>query len=620
MNRTDGGFYPKVFALVTAGILGYALVRMALPFAGPILWALLLAFLLYPLNDALGRALARRRGLAALLLTLAGILLIVAPAALIAVAFATQAKDLVAHIQDIAERQHISKLSDLLQIPFAYRIDRMARVIPADQRRSGPGLAGRERPQLPPHTGGSERGGAGQRGRRGGGPRADAVPALLLPARRRGDGARSMRLVPMEEDRKAALLDHLSSVTRALVLGMLLTAVAQGALLGTGFAIVGLPSPVVFGVLAALASVVPFVGTALVWVPAVLVLLVQGRTWAALFLLIWSVGLVTSVDNVIKPLVVSGRAGLPTFAVFLGLVGGLAAFGAIGMFLGPVIVALTIALLRFAGESQAAERSGSSAGTAGRLRNARSEPPAWAGISTNGAHTGCTRDLNRRDSPVIGSLTWRSAIISMAANLAILAGLPPRQDWVPPSAAAASSEIFDPDAPPDTPYRLAPYLTFGAEIEFTHEYRKNLGLDDRPDNDASLFEPELSLAFSFDPDPRFQAFLNVAVSREFVWKIEADRAKPSEDVSFTIQEAFVWLRALPGGLSLQLGRQRFEDERQWLYDEELDAVRVRYERGALAVELSAGRDGLVRKNALSGHTPIGSTTTCCSRTTVPSKT
>ena len=110
--------------------------------------------------------------------------------------------------------------------------------------------------------------------------------------------------------------------------------------------------------LTALASVVPLVGTALVWVPAVIVLLAQGRTWAALFLVIWSLGLVTSVDNVIRPLVVSGRAGLPTLAVFLGLVGGLAAFGAIGTFLGPVIVALTIALLRFAEESRTARRHG----------------------------------------------------------------------------------------------------------------------------------------------------------------------------------------------------------------------------------------------------------------------
>ena len=74
---------------------------------------------------------------------------------------------------------------------------------------------------------------------------------------------RAMRLVPMAEDRKAALLDHLSAA-RVLVLGMLLTAVAQGALLGIGFAIVGLAFLVVFGVLTALASAVPFVGTALV--------------------------------------------------------------------------------------------------------------------------------------------------------------------------------------------------------------------------------------------------------------------------------------------------------------------------------------------------------------------
>jgi alginate production protein len=111
--------------------------------------------------------------------------------------------------------------------------------------------------------------------------------------------------------------------------------------------------------------------------------------------------------------------------------------------------------------------------------------------------------------------------------------------------------------------------------------------------------PELSLAFSFDPDPTFQAFLNVAISREIVWKIEADRTKPSEEPELELKELFVWLRPPPGGLSLQIGRQRFEDERQWLYDEELDAVRLHYRRAALAVELSLSQDGLVRKDLLS---------------------
>lgn len=179
----------------------------------------------------------------------------------------------------------------------------------------------------------------------------------------------------------------------------------------------------------------------------------------------------------------------------------------------------------------------------------------------------------------------------LGALLAILA--------VGPGSRPTSADVFDPDDPPETRYQLAPFLTFGAHLELTYDYRKNLALDDRRDNDAAMGAPELSLAFSFDPHPSFQAFLNVAVTRDIVWKIEADRTKPSEDPELELKELFVWLRALPGGLSLQIGRQRFEDERQWLYDEELDAVRLRYQRAALAVELSLSQDGLVRKDLLS---------------------
>jgi alginate production protein len=161
-----------------------------------------------------------------------------------------------------------------------------------------------------------------------------------------------------------------------------------------------------------------------------------------------------------------------------------------------------------------------------------------------------------------------------------------------------ADDVFDPDDPPDTRYQLAPYLTFGAEIELAYEYRKNLGLDGRRDNEAAGVEPELSLAFSFDPNPGLQAYLNMAVSREFVWKSEAGRSKPSEDVHLDLVELFLWLRSLPGGFSLQVGRQRFEDERQWLYDEELDAVRLRFRRGPVALELSLSQDALVPKDVL----------------------
>ncbi len=94
-------------------------------------------------------------------------------------------------------------------------------------------------------------------------------------------------------------------------------------------------------------GLLPFGGTAIVWGPAVLVLALQGRWGAAIFMLVWGTILVSLVDNVVRPMLVSGRANVGTLTVFIGVLGGLAAFGAIGLFLGPVVLALIIALIRF---------------------------------------------------------------------------------------------------------------------------------------------------------------------------------------------------------------------------------------------------------------------------------
>ena len=122
-----------------------------------------------------------------------------------------------------------------------------------------------------------------------------------------------------------------------------------------------------------------------------------------------------------------------------------------------------------------------------------------------------------------GYLACHRVGAGLPALLALLLAAGPGPSGSPSSAAAA--DVFDPDEPPETKYRLAPFLTFGADIEFTYDYRKNLGLHGGTDNDAAVLTPELSLAFSFDPDPRFQAFLNLVTSREFVFKAEADRAQ-----------------------------------------------------------------------------------------------
>jgi predicted PurR-regulated permease PerM len=154
-------------------------------------------------------------------------------------------------------------------------------------------------------------------------------------------------LIPMRSEDRARLFAHLASVTRAMVYGTGVTALAQGALIAIGFALAGLPSPIVFGVLAALLALVPLAGTPVVWVPAVLVLALQQRWYAAVFLLVWG-GLVATLDNFLRPMLVSGRAEVGTLTVFIGVLGGVAAFGPIGVILGPLVLALVIALIRFA--------------------------------------------------------------------------------------------------------------------------------------------------------------------------------------------------------------------------------------------------------------------------------
>jgi predicted PurR-regulated permease PerM len=159
-----------------------------------------------------------------------------------------------------------------------------------------------------------------------------------------------VRMAPIEQRRRTLLWQHLSDVTRAVFLGIGLTALAQGVLLGVGFWIAGLPSPLVFGVIGVILALIPMVGPALLWVPAAIWLAIQGHQGYAIFLALWGAVVVSLVDNLLRPLLISGRAEVPTLAVFVGVMGGLAAFGFIGLFVGPIVLGLLVALFRFEAE------------------------------------------------------------------------------------------------------------------------------------------------------------------------------------------------------------------------------------------------------------------------------
>ena len=132
---------------------------------------------------------------------------------------------------------------------------------------------------------------------------------------------------------------------RAVVFGIVLTALAQGVLAGLGYWVVGIPAPALWGAITALVSLIPFVGP-VVWIGLALMLVAQGETQAAIGLFVWGALVVSSVDNLIRPLVISGPTRIPFLLVFLGVLGGINAFGLIGLFLGPILLAVSVAIWR----------------------------------------------------------------------------------------------------------------------------------------------------------------------------------------------------------------------------------------------------------------------------------
>jgi predicted PurR-regulated permease PerM len=155
-------------------------------------------------------------------------------------------------------------------------------------------------------------------------------------------------------ERVHGYIDAIGATTKAVVYGIVLTALAQGSLAGLGYWGAGVEAPAVLGAVTALIAFMPF-GAPLVWVPLSLWLLLTGQTWAGIGLFLWGALVVSWIDNLIRPLVISGVTRIPFLLVMFGVLGGLAAFGLIGLFVGPVILAVCMAVWREWLEEQAEE-------------------------------------------------------------------------------------------------------------------------------------------------------------------------------------------------------------------------------------------------------------------------
>ena len=164
-------------------------------------------------------------------------------------------------------------------------------------------------------------------------------------------------ILPLNPSQVDRLFTGISNSIVANVLGCLAVAVSQGLLAGLAFWVLGVHSPALWGIVTGLFSMIPVVGSAAVWGPAAIFLFVTGHWGKGLALLIWGSLVVSQVDNVVRPYVISQRANLHPLLVFVSLLGGVKAFGVIGLFVGPVVLSVTIVVLEMLRESSLESRS-----------------------------------------------------------------------------------------------------------------------------------------------------------------------------------------------------------------------------------------------------------------------
>ena len=158
-------------------------------------------------------------------------------------------------------------------------------------------------------------------------------------------------VLPLSRTQSERLFTGISNSIVANVYGVLAVGTSQGILAGVAFWVLGLSSPVLWGLVTALFSLLPIIGSAAVWGPAAIVLAVSGHWVKALILLGWGAGVVAQADNVVRPYVISERANLSTLAVFFALLGGVKAFGVMGLFVGPVALSFTLVVLEMLRET-----------------------------------------------------------------------------------------------------------------------------------------------------------------------------------------------------------------------------------------------------------------------------
>jgi len=337
------------FACALLALLAWLVYAIASPFLVAIGWAVTITVVTFPMYELLRRKLGGRSGAASSLMVLLIVLLLVGPAVILMTSLSRQAADLYPKLEELAAHQNPlqsvrDKLDSYKDNPVLGKVaESIQSLLPS------PGEIRTTVPEALKKVIGAVTGMV-----------TAALSNLLsflinLFLTLAALGIFYLRgemlveevtsLLPFPEDRSRELVSRLGAVMKAVVKGVGLTCIAQGALGGLGFWVTGLPSPLLFGTVMAFGSLVPVVGTAVVWLPGALYLLFAGKTVAGIGLILWGVFAVGNIDNILRPLLIGGNIGIPLPLLIVGILGGLFSFGLTGLVLGPLVLAVLLFVL-----------------------------------------------------------------------------------------------------------------------------------------------------------------------------------------------------------------------------------------------------------------------------------
>ena len=306
------------------------------PFLSALLWAVVLCSSSWPVYRRLLGWLGNRRTLAALVMTLAMILIVLLPFLVVGMTLADNVKDLTAATKRIIEAGPPAPPAWLLKVPgVGQQATDYWQSLSADTTK----IWTEAQRLLEPASSWILRGGLAL----GGGLMQLALSIFIAFFLFRDGVAAAGRLTTAVDriggERGRHLLVVAGNTVRGVVYGILGTALAQASAAGIGFLIAGVPGVALVALLTFFASVVPVIGTALTWLPAAIWLFHQGATGWGIFMLIWGVG-IANIDNVVKPWLISQGSNMPFILIFFGVLGGALTFGFIGVFLGPTLLAV----------------------------------------------------------------------------------------------------------------------------------------------------------------------------------------------------------------------------------------------------------------------------------------